>query len=134
MRNNLKKAVGKAGEIVTLCGDANIVVEVDGEVLGGEIVPAVIAAGVTIGSLLHTSRPILEMSAEQIIGLVIDTAVKTEKTLYGDRHRERYERSKAKAIEAFRKADVDDIDENLEELDRILAQRSLDEEPAKSGE
>ena len=140
MRNSAKKAEGKIAEVITYCGGANVVVEVNGKVLGGEIVPAIVAAGVMTGSNLHMNKSFLAMSAEEIINLVVDTAVKMEKGLYGSRHRENYEKAKSMAIKAFHGHDScaddgeGDADENLEELDRILAQQSLDDEPEKSGE
>lgn len=125
-----KKVDAKAREVVEACGDMNIVVDKGGAVLGGEIVPAVVAAGVVVGSGLGTNRLLLDMSAEQIVRLVINKAVCMEETTYGDVHREKYGKAKAVAAEAFRK----DLDENFEELDRILAQQSLDDEPEKSVE
>lgn len=124
-----KKVDAKAQEVVEACGNVNIVVESDGVVLGGEIVPAVVAAGVVVGSRLGTSRTYLDMSAEQIVDFVVKKAVGMEKLLYGDVHREKYERAKAMA-EKFRK----DGDITDEDIDRALAQMSLDEEPEKSVE
>lgn len=122
------------------CGNVNIVVESGGVVLGGEIVPAVVAAGVVVGSRMHTDKELRSMDADEIIRLVMETAVGIEKAFYDDFHRKTYEMSKAHAEEKYRDAmradagEGDDTDENLEELDRVLAQMSLDDEPEKSVE
>ena len=133
MFRNSKRERGeaKALEVMEACGLTNVVVEIDGEVLGGEMVPALIAAGVTVGSKLHTSAEYVELSAEEIVGIVVKTAVCMEDMLYDGRHRKEYGEAKAKAVKAFRRGEAarDEHDEDLDELDRILAQMSLDDVP-----
>lgn len=135
-----KKVDAKAQEVVEACGNVNIVVESDGVVLGSEIVPAVVAAGVVVGSKMHTDKELRSMDADEIVKIVMETAAGIEKAFYDDFHRKTYEMSRALAEEKYRDAmrayagGGDDTDENLEELDRILAQQSLDEEPEKESE
>ena len=135
-----KKVDAKAQEVVEACGNVNIVVESGGVVLGVEIVPAVVAAGVVVGSKMHTDKELRSMDADEIVKIVMETAAGIEKAFYDDFHRKTYEMSRALADEKYRDAmradagEGDDTDENLEELDRILAQQSLDDEPEKSGE
>lgn len=135
-----KKVDAKAQEVVEACGNVNIVVESGGVVLGGEIVPAVVAAGVVVGSKMHTDKELRSMGADEIVKIVMETAAGIEKAFYDDFHRKTYEMSRALAEEKYRDAmrayagGGDDTDENLEELDRILAQQSLDEEPEKESE
>lgn len=135
-----KKVDAKAQEVVEACGNVNIVVESGGVVLGVEIVPAVVAAGVVVGSKMHTDKELRSMDADEIVKIVMETAAGIEKAFYDDFHRKTYEMSRALAEEKYRDAmradagEGDDTDENLEELDRILAQQSLDDEPEKSGE
>lgn len=135
-----KKVDAKAQEVVEACGNVNIVVESGGVVLGVEIVPAIVAAGVVVGSKMHTDKELRSMDADEIVKIVMETAAGIEKAFYDDFHRKTYEMSRALAEEKYRDAmradagEGDDTDENLEELDRILAQQSLDDEPEKSGE
>lgn len=135
-----KKVDAKAQEVVEACGNVNIVVESDGVVLGSEIVPAVVAAGVVVGSKMHTDKELRSMDADEIVKIVMETAAGIEKAFYDDFHRKTYEMSRSLAEEKYRDAmrayagGGDDTDENLEELDRILAQQSLDEEPEKESE
>ena len=135
-----REAAAKSLEVMDAIGDANVTIVINGKACGGEMIPAAIAAGVVVGSKMHTDKELRSMEAEEIVGLVMETAVGIEKAFYDDFHRKTYEMSKADAEERYRNArsaDVgegDDIDENLEELDRILAQQSLDDEPEKSDE
>lgn len=135
-----RQAAAKSLEVMDAISDANVAIVINGKACGGEIVPAVIAAGVVVGSKMHTDKGLRSMDADEIVKIVMETAAGIEKAFYDDFHRKTYEMSRALAEEKYRDAmradagEGDDTDENLEELDRILAQQSLDDEPEKSGE
>ena len=132
-----RKAAAKSLEVFDAIKDKNVVLKFDGKVCGGEMIPAVIAAGMVVGSRLHTDKELRSMGAGELIKLVMEVAIGIEKKFYGDFHR----RTFGESVEfvngrAGGKANAtpEEIDENLEGLDRILAQMSLDEEPEKSVE
>ena len=135
-----RQAAAKSLEVMDAISDANVIIVLNGKACGGEMIPAAIAAGVVVGSRMHTDKELRSMDADEIIRLVMGTAVGIEKAFYDDFHRKTYEMSKAHAEEKYRDAmradagEGDDTDENLEELDRVLAQMSLDEEPEKADE
>lgn len=141
-----RQAAAKSVEVFETIKGANVVFKFDGRVCGGEMIPAVIAAGMVVGSRLHTDKELRSMGADGLIELVMGTAVGIEKEYYGDFHRRTFGESvefvNGRAGGATTGGESDgearvtpeDIDERMEELDRILAQQSLDEEPERSVE
>lgn len=126
-----KQAAAKSMDVFKAIGDANVVIKVNGEVCGAEMFPAFIAAGVVVGSRLHTDMELRSESADELIKLVTETAVGIEKEFYGDFHRRTFDVSRARAEEHW-SATRADTDEDLEELGRAMAQASLDCEPDKA--
>lgn len=141
-----RQAAEKSMEVFEAAKGANFVLKFDGKVCGGEMIPAVIAAGVVFGSRLNTDKELRSMGGGEIIKLVMEAAVGIEKEFYGDFHRRTFGESvefvNGRAGGATTGGESDgearvtpeDIDERMEELDRILAQQSLDDEPEKPGE
>lgn len=128
-----KQAAAKSIEVFEAIGDANVVVKVDGKECGAEMFPALIAAGVVVGSRLHTDRELRSESADEIIRIVMGTAVGIEKEYYGEHHRKTYEESRAYVERRFYEG-CGSADEDAEERDRAMAQASLDDEPDKAEE
>ena len=99
-----REAAAKSIEIFKALDDVNVNIGFDSEVCGAEMIPAAIAAGVVVGSMLHTDKELRSKSAYEIILIVMSVAVGIEKELYGDFHRKTYEMSQALAEERFRSA------------------------------
>ena len=141
-----RKAAAKSLEVFDAIKDKNVLLKFVGKVCGGEMIPAVITASMVVGSRLHSDKELRSMGAGELIKLVMEVAVGIEKEFYGDFHRRTFGESvefvNGRAGGATNGGESDgearvtpeDIDERMEELDRILAQQSLDDEPEKSGE
>ena len=126
-----RQAAAKSLEVMDAISDANVAIVIDGKACGGEIVPAVIAAGVVVGSKMHTDKELRSMDADEIVKIVMETAAGIEKAFYDDFHRRTFDVSRARAEEHW-SATRADTDEDLEELGRAMAQASLDCEPDKA--